>query len=107
MNHAYAYGVTSDRERIQTELNRITTRVSGLNLNRLEPFAVNIHFCSQQILQLTPGSHPELPVIGLSGVNAQLVVITRGYLQLTESTHHHTNDSAVAELLTQLRRDLP
>lgn len=107
VNPAYAYGVTSDREMIRTELNRITTRISGLNPTRLEPFVETIHSCAQKILDLTPGAHPQLPVIGLSGVNAQLIVISRDYLELTESANHYTNDSVVAELLTQLRRDLP
>jgi hypothetical protein len=107
VNPAYAYGVTSDRERILTELNRTTTRISGLNPTRLEPCAVAIHSCAQQILDLTPGAHPQLPVIGLSGANAQLTVISRDYLELTESANLYTNDSVVAELLTQLRRDLP
>ena len=107
MNPEYAYAVTSERERIRTELDRITTRVSGLNLTRLEPLALTIHSCAQKILDLTPGNHPELPLIGLSGINAQLTVISRDYLELTESANDYTKDSAVAELLTQLRRDLP
>jgi hypothetical protein len=107
MDPAYAYAVTSERERIRTELDRIATRVSGLNLTRLEPFALTIHSCAQKILDLTPGMHPELPMIGLSGINAQLTVISRDYLELTKSANDYTKDSVVDELLTQLRRDLP
>ncbi len=97
----------NDRERIYTELDRICHRVTGLNPTRLETCAHSIHACAQEILNLTPDAQKQLPVIGLSGVSAQLTVITRNYLEFTESLKPHLNDSAVADLLTQLRRDLP
>lgn len=99
--------MVNDRTRIYTELNRISTRVSGLNLTRLESCAHLIHSCAQEILHFTPDAHTTLPVVGPSGVSAQLTVITRNYLELTETDSAPARDSDVADLLTQLRRDLP
>lgn len=91
------------RERIHKELDRIATRLTGLNVTRLESCASRVFDCAQQIADLTPGNHPPLPIVGVTAVGAQITVITRDYL----SERNQTHDTLVADLLTQLRRDLP
>ena len=91
------------RDAIRVELDRVTTRVTGLNLTRLETVAPQIHLCSQAILQLTPETPEILPFVSAAATIAQLNVVVQDYL----ATNPTESDSDVAALLTQLRRDLP
>lgn len=97
----------SERDRILTELDRINTRVSGLNVTRLQSCAGAIYSCAQEILYLSASTSDPLPKIGMNGIGAQLMVITRDYLTVTGEICDPASDLLVADLLTQLRRDLP
>ncbi|MCF8530101.1 MAG: hypothetical protein K9G05_02540 [Candidatus Nanopelagicales bacterium] len=93
----------NNRELMTTELDRITRRLTGINLTRLLPVVPVVYACAQAILDLTPGTYPPLPVVGAPAASAQLSVIVQDYLAQPSTD----NDGAVAGLLTQLRRDLP
>jgi len=100
---AYACDVQSHREVIDIELNRLTTRITGLNISRLEAIAPQIFKCSQAVVQLTPPTTKILPSVSVLSAGAQLIVVVNDYLAVNSPE----NDSEVAALLTQLRRDLP
>ena len=97
----------SARESIEIELDRITTRTTSLNLGRLEKCSPIIHTCAQQIVDLTFSRLRELPDIATPAITAQLVVVVRDYLTASESNPDPDRDELVAELLKNLRRDLP
>ena len=97
----------SARESIEIELDRITTRTSSLNLDRLEKCSPIIHACAQQIVDLTFSRLRELPDIATPAITAQLVVVVRDYLTASEAKADPDRDELVAELLKNLRRDLP
>jgi hypothetical protein len=95
--------VQSSLQVIETELNRVSIRVTGLNVSRLEAFAPRIHRCAQAVVQLTPESPDILPSVGITAAIAQLNVVVKDYL----ATNSPESNYEVAALLTQLRRDLP
>lgn len=103
----YASQVQSARERILIELDRITTRTTSLNLTRLENCTDAIHSCAQKIVDLTHTPTKELPTLAPHALSAQLIVVVRDYLAESADDPQPRTDSTVADLLENLRRDLP
>jgi len=106
----YASWVENFRDDIARELDRITTRLTGLNGVRLEATKNLVHTCANEIFSMSqsvgtekPPVETQLPEVGNSAVAAQLIVVTRDYL----STPPSPADEQAFELLTQLRRALP
>jgi len=97
------------REEIARELDRVTTRLDTLALNRIDASVVEIiRAASQQIVDLTVDAqrpmNAALPAVGATALAAQLTIVTRDYLATTTTA---SEDAAVAEILTDLRRSLP
>ena len=108
----YASWVENFRDDIARELDRITTRLTGLNGERLEYSATLVHGCAAKILSMTRNAGEnnenrpsELPLVGSTAAAAQLTVVTRDYLDCAPSSNQECHE--VLDALTQLRRALP
>ena len=97
------------REDIVRELERVTTRLDTLALTRInEQIITAVHGAASQIVDITDDPHrphdAKLPRVGPTALSAQLTIVVRDYLATTTAA---SEDAAVAETLTDLRRSLP
>ncbi len=78
-------------------------------MNRVdEAVSLSVRDAAQQIVERTadptrPDS-AQVPIVGASALGAQIAVVVRDYLETTTAA---SDDAAVAEVLTELRRSLP
>ena len=103
----------SHRE-IQTELNRITHRLQTMPLARIDESVISlVNASARRIVDLTPDptrpADAVLPLVGPTALAAQLTIVVRDYLDTTSGneTTAASEDAAVVETLTELRRSLP
>lgn len=101
--------MSSRAEEIRVEADRITQRLSTMPLNRLtETVAESVRSAAQRIVDLTSDAErPEdatIPSLAPTGLAAQISVVVYDYQQSTTAT---SEDAAVVEVLTELRRSLP
>jgi len=94
---------------IETERDRIVTRLTTLPIGRIDEALIErVRDAAQRIVDLTPDpSRPpsaSMPKVGASALGAQVTIAVRDYLDMRTAA---SNDAAVAETLTQLRRSLP
>jgi hypothetical protein len=101
--------VRQPREQIDIETNRIVDRLNGLPMNRVnEALQDSVRAAAQQVVDIhadptRPGS-ASVPVVGASALGAQIAVVVHDYLETPTAA---SDDAAVAEVLTELRRSLP
>jgi len=101
--------VRQPREQIGIEAGRVVDRLNGMPMNRVdEAVSLSVRDAAQQIVERTadptrPDS-AQVPIVGASALGAQIAVVVRDYLETTTAA---SDDAAVAEVLTELRRSLP
>jgi len=98
-----------NHEEIYVEADRIVNRLTTMPIGRIdEALTERVRDAAQRIVDLTPDpSRPpkvRMPKVGTSALGAQVAVAVRDYLNMRTAA---SNDAAVAEVLTQLRRSLP
>jgi hypothetical protein len=97
------------RDEIIRELDRVTTRLDTLAVNRIDQRVIDtVHATACRIVESTNDPQrpqdAELPRVGPIALAAQLTIVVRDYLATTTAA---SRDAAVAEMLTDLRRSLP
>jgi len=78
-------------------------------MNRVdEAVSLSVRDAAQQIVERTADptrpDYAQVPIVGASALGAQIAVVVRDYLETTTAA---SDDAAVAEVLTELRRSLP
>ena len=96
-------------EEIDVEADRIVHRLTTMQIGRIDDALIEqVRDAAQRIVDLTPDpSRPpsaRMPRVGASALGAQVAVAVRDYLDTRTAA---SDDAAVAEVLTQLRRSLP
>jgi len=97
------------RADIEVEASRVSTRLQQMPLQRIDAaVAEMVRAAAQRIVDLTveperPGS-ARLPVLAPSGLAAQINVVVTDYVNSTTAA---SEDTAVVEILIELRRSLP
>ena len=97
------------REQLERELERLANRLETMPASHIHQDVIDrVHATAQQIVALTQGTdRPDtavLPRVEASALAAQLTVVVRDYRETTTAA---TDDAAVAQCLTDLRRSLP
>ena len=97
------------RELIVAEADRVRSRLQTMPLTRVnEDVIAKVRAAAQRIVELTPDpdrpSHAVLPVAGPTALAAQLGVVVRDYVNMRTAA---SDDAAVAQILSDLRRMLP
>ena len=102
------------RSEIHTELDRITHRLQTMPMARIDESVISlVNASARRIVDLTPDparpADASLPRVGPTALAAQLTIVVRDYLeaQSENETTAASEDAAVAETLTELRRSLP
>lgn len=97
------------RAEIEVEANRVSTRLQQMPLPRIDDaVAESVRAAAQSIVDLT--TEPQrpiaarMPALAPSGLAAQITVVVTDYLNSTTAA---SEDAAVVEILTDLRRSLP
>lgn len=94
---------------IDVELDRVTARLDTMPVSRLTDEVIQlVHSAASGIVACTPDpDRPEdsaIPRVGPTALASQLVVVVRDYLNKRTAV---SEDTAVAEILINLRRSLP
>lgn len=94
---------------IDVEADRIVNRLTTMPISRVDEALIErVRDAAQRIVDLTPDpSRPptaHMPRVGASALGAQVAIAVRDYLEMRTAA---SDDAAVAEVLTQLRRSLP
>ena len=97
------------RADIEVEASRVSTRLQQMPLQRIDAaVAEMVRAAAQSIVDLTTEpqrpQNARLPVLAPSGLAAQINVVVTDYLTSTTAA---SEDAAVVEILTDLRRSLP
>ena len=98
-----------NHEEVDVEADRIVNRLTTMPIGRIDEALIEqVRDAAQRIVDLTPDpSRPpsaRMPKVGPSALGAQVAVVVREYLDMRTAA---SDDAAVAEVLTQLRRSLP
>ena len=94
---------------IEIETDRIVNRLTTMPIGRIDEALIErVRDAAQRIVDLTSDpsrpSSASMPKVGPSALGAQVAVAVRDYLDTRTAA---SDDAAVAEVLTQLRRSLP
>jgi hypothetical protein len=97
------------RADIEVEASRVSSRLQEMPLQRIDDaVAESVRAAAQSIVDLTTERQrptgARLPALAPSGLAAQINVVVTDYLHSTTAT---SEDAAVVEILTELRRSLP
>lgn len=97
------------RELIAVETGRVSSRLESLPLTKMNDDVItHVRAAALRIVAMTPDpERPEdvdLPPAGPTALAAQLSVVVRDYLNMRTAA---SQDAAVAEVLSDLRRSLP
>ena len=98
------------RDQLERELERLANQLETMPASRINEDVIDrVHETAEQIVALTHGTDRprygrSLPRVEASALAAQLTVVVRDYRETTTSA---TDDAAVAQCLTDLRRSLP
>lgn len=101
--------MTADDGAITVELHRVTTRLETMPLSKIVPeVAELVRSAAEQIVTLTPDrnrpSEAPMPMLGPTALAAQLRVCVQDYVKARTAA---SEDTAVAQILIDLRRNLP
>ena len=96
-------------EEIDVEADRIVNRLTAMPIAKIDEALIErVREAAQRIVDLTPDpSRPpnaSMPRVGASALGAQVAIAVRDYVDMRTAA---SDDAAVAEILTQLRRSLP
>ena len=96
-------------EEIDVEADRIVNRLTAMPIAKIDEALIErVRDAAQRIVDLTPDpSRPpnaSVPRVGASALGAQVAIAVRDYVDMRTAA---SDDAAVAEILTQLRRSLP
>ena len=96
-------------EEITVEADRVANRLTAMPIAKIDEALIErVRDAAQRIVDLTPDpSRPpnaSMPRVGASALGAQVAVAVRDYVEVRTAA---SDDAAVAEILTQLRRSLP
>lgn len=96
-------------EEIDVEADRIVNRLTAMPIAKIDEVLIErVREAAQRIVDLTPDpSRPpnaRMPRVGASAIGAQVAIAVRDYVDMRTAA---SDDAAVAEILTQLRRSLP
>ena len=97
------------RDVVVVESERVRSRLETMPLSRVDAKVVaDVRAAALRIVELTPDpdrpKDAELPVAGVTALAAQLAVVVRDYLDMPTAA---SDDAAVAQVLSDLRRSLP
>ena len=98
-----------NHEEVDVEADRIVNRLTTMPIGRIDEALIErVRDAAQRIVDLTPDpSRPpnaSMPRVGASALGAQVAIAVRDYVDMRTAA---SDDAAVAEVLTQLRRSLP
>jgi len=101
--------VIVSRDAIIVESERVRSRLETMPLSRVDAKAVaDVRAAALRIVELTPDpdrpTDAVLPVAGPTALAAQIGVVVRDYLDMRTAA---SDDAAVAQVLSDLRRSLP
>ena len=96
-------------EEIDVEADRIVNRLTALPIAKIDEALIErVRDAARRIVDLTsdPARPPNasMPRVGASALGAQVAIAVRDYVDMRTAA---SDDAAVAEILTQLRRSLP
>ena len=96
-------------EEIDVEADRIVNRLTAMPIAKIDEALIErVREAAQRIVDLTPDpSRPpnaSMPRVGASALGAQVAIAVRDYVDMRTAA---SDDAAVAEILTLLRRSLP
>ena len=96
-------------EEITVEADRVANRLTAMPIAKIDEALIErVRDAAQRIVDLTPDpSRPpnaSMPKVGASALGAQVLIAVRDYVEVRTAA---SDDAAVAEVLTQLRRSLP
>lgn len=99
----------TDVQTIDAELRRVVTRLETTPVARISDLIISlVRTAAADIVGHTPDpdrpSDAALPLVGPTALASQLTIVVQDYVNMRTAA---SEDAAVAEILTELRRSLP